>query len=104
MNHDFNIERAKAGEPIQFCKTGGAWVDVHFVGMTGFCGPNAVVQFSDGTLLQTQALRMKPMPTKKWVLEFDSFTDAEAALDILHRGSSSRLWPETREVEYPPTE
>lgn len=65
MNNNFDLERAKRGEPIQF-SMGSAdgsipqrWVDVQFIGVMSNGEP--VVEHKGGTL-RTTALRMKPAP------------------------------------------
>lgn len=105
MSHEFDAVRAASGEPVQFCKTGGLWVDVHFVGLTSDGIP--VAQFPDGSMIQSYALRMKPMTTKKWVLEFDSRVAAESAFNCIRLSASFggiTQPPEVIEREIPPTE
>lgn len=72
----FNANRAIAGDPIQFCETGGNWVDVHFIGRDRVRG-GWFVQFRDGSSVSTSALRMKP--ASKWALVLNSKAEAELA-------------------------
>lgn len=94
--HAFDAKRAAAGDPIQFCKTGGFWVDVHFIGLTQNGTP--AVQFKDGSTVHSYALRMKPMPTKKWVLEFSSRDVALAAERVLRNYGVPSV-PDLKEIE-----
>lgn len=100
----FSPERSARGEPVQFCKTGGIWVDVHYVGPDRVRGGH-FVQFPDGDSLSTSALRMKPMPTKKWLLEFDSEEQAKAAVNTLfvtnRFAQAGYEIPPIKEVEIP---
>lgn len=100
MIDDFDPIRARAGEQVQFCKTGGFWVDVHFVGLTQNGTP--LVQFERGDTIQSHALRMKPMPTNKWVLEFDCEEAANAAAHVLKNCGARWSVPEVKKVEVKP--
>lgn len=97
---DFDPVRAAAGETVQFCKTGGVWVDVHYIGLTKDGTP--AVQFEDGHTIQSHALRMKPIPSVKWVLEFDTQEHAEDAVrELVHVGWSGQDVPGIKRVETP---
>lgn len=98
--HAFDPDFARAGEQVQFCKTGGAWIDVHYVGPDRVRGGH-FVQFYDGSTISTSALRMKPRPIKKWSLEFDDPKRALAASEALI-GDGWDSVPDIKEVEYPP--
>ncbi len=100
MTDDFNPIRALAGEPVQFCKTGGTWVDVHFVGLTQDGTP--LVQFERGDTIMSYALRMKPVPVTTWVLEFSSEAAATAAAHVLKKCSAKWSVPEVKRVEVKP--
>lgn len=62
--HDFNLEAAKAGAPIQFSSgsmdgsSPHKWEDVYFIGVNVNGSP--VIQHNNGSLTTTSALRMKP--------------------------------------------
>lgn len=83
-NFDFDEDRARAGEPIQFCGATGEWNDVSYVGM---CPLGPVVHRPDLCLLITYELRMKP--PSRWTLIFESHDDASRTLHKL-TGSSER--------------
>jgi hypothetical protein len=100
---DFSPELATTGRPIQFCKTGGVWVDVHYLGPDRVRG-GYFVQFFDGSVVSTQALRMKPLPTLKWVLEFRDRNSAHAAHRVLMTSDVKWSVPDVLEVEVPPSD
>ncbi|SEN72537.1 hypothetical protein SAMN05216404_106198 [Nitrosospira multiformis] len=57
MSNEFNLERAKAGEPVEF-RTANGYVKVQFVGMHG---PDAVIYWQYGyTPVDPQELRIAP--------------------------------------------
>lgn len=100
--YKFDEGRAAQGEPVQFCKTGGEWVDVHYVGVDRVRG-GFFVQFYDGLIISTYVLRMKPLPTKKWVMEFDTEQHAKDAVqELRHVGWGDSDVPAIKEVEVPP--
>ncbi len=71
-NHEFDAERARNGEPVQFSrgsmdgKIPQEWVDVHYVGPDRVRGGH-IVQFDDGVTISTHALRMKPRKMVRYV-------------------------------------
>ena len=83
--NDFNAERARNGEPVQFWWGSESnpkeqkWIDVHFVGIGQDNTP--IVQFPNSSLIQTHALRMKPGVVKGYALIFQSKELAERALE-----------------------
>lgn len=92
----FDPTRAAAGEPVQFCQTGGTWVDVHYVGVAPVHGGQHVIQFPDGKLLITGALRMKP--PVQWALVFND----EATLRRMERALVATGFPPAwRVAEWP---
>lgn len=80
MSNEFDLERAKRGEPIQFSEGSmdgskpQRWVDVKFVGVMQSGVP--VIDYRGGVLV-TGALRMKPNP--QYALLFQTESDRNAA-------------------------
>lgn len=76
------IERAKAGEAIQFMRDAmhydgpKTWEDVHFVGLSQ-CG-TPIIQFNNGSLLITPCLRLKPVDRVVWAIYFADEASARA--------------------------
>lgn len=95
MSNDltFSPERAARGEPVQKI-VGFRWLDVHYVGLSKDGSPVIEATGVEQHKVESKFLRMKPMPTKKWVLEFAS----EAAAQWAH--SAIRLANATGPVGY----
>lgn len=80
MSNEFDLERAKRGEPVQFSEgsmdgsTPQRWVDVNFIGLMASGVP--VIEYRGGVLI-TGALRMKPNP--QYALLFQTESDRNAA-------------------------
>jgi hypothetical protein len=65
MSNAFDIEKAKAGEPIEYNSAGGRWVAAHFVGATLNVKP--VIQRDPGHHIfacEESELRMAPKKVK----------------------------------------
>lgn len=100
--HKFNADRATNGEPVQFFRKAmsdlgpGEWVDVHYVGPDRVRGGH-VIQFKDGDILTTSALRMKPRIETMFVNFYSSgraawyLTKEAAAAEIAPRGWGTRF-------------
>jgi hypothetical protein len=59
----FDLEKAKAGEPVEYLTIFGVWEIINFVGMTA--GGEPVVQRDNGHLFETDCERLRMAPKKK---------------------------------------
>lgn len=70
--YKFDAARARKGHPVQFSRgslddiTPREWVDVNYIGPDVVRGGH-IVQFSNGEILSTSALRMAPLMRKAFV-------------------------------------
>ena len=93
--HKFDPERAKAGAPVQFFRKAisdpgpGEWVDVHYVGPDRVRGGH-VIQFKDGDMLTTSALRMKPRREKMFV---NFYSSGRAAWYLAKEAATAEIAP-----------
>lgn len=101
----FSPERAARGEPVQEI-SGFKWFDTHFVGLDREGSPVIQAEGGPTRVVAERMLRMKPMPIKKWVIEFDTDAAAQWAHSAIRFANATRPVgygiPPIKEVEIQP--